>query len=192
MTRKIARIIGIFMLFAAVIFIIVACNNPQMSFPWSNTVTYMIYIVWLVIMIIFIVAPFGTKNKISSSILAVVPLSLLQYFYWNWLIKELMNNTLRNGWFLLVSAMIALFYCMYEKFIVYAIVLVGTSFRDRMLPAVFWTVESLIATLFSYIIVHDYEMKYNYGMKSVLCLFAGVILIVSFLFCRTFLYRKKK
>lgn len=163
-----------------------------MSFPWSNTITYMIYIVWFIIMIIFIISPFGTKNKISSSILSVVPLSLLQYFYWNWLIKELMNNTLRNGWFLLVSAMIAMFYCMYEKFIVYSVVFVGTSFRDRMLPAVFWTVETLIATLFSYIIVHDYETKYNYGLKSILCLFAGVIVIVSFLFCRAFLYRKKK
>ncbi|MDE6567478.1 MAG: hypothetical protein K2K70_07080 [Lachnospiraceae bacterium] len=63
MIRKIARAMGLFMLFVAVIFIIVACNNPQMSFPWSNTITYMLYIVWLAIMILFIVAPFGTKNK---------------------------------------------------------------------------------------------------------------------------------
>lgn len=48
MTRKIARVIGIFMFFAAVIFIIVVCNDLQMSFLWSNTITYILYIVSLV------------------------------------------------------------------------------------------------------------------------------------------------
>lgn len=63
MTRKISRIIGIIMLLVAVIFIVVALNNPQFSFPWSNMVTYSIYAMYFVIMIIALVAPFRKKDK---------------------------------------------------------------------------------------------------------------------------------
>lgn len=196
MTRKITRVIGLFMLFVTVKFVIVACNNPQMSFPWSNTITYMLYIVWLAIMILCIVAPFEKMNEMNSSISAIIPLTLLQYIYWNWLVKELMSNTLRNRWFLIVSVMITLFYCVYEKLFVYTVVSADTSFRDRMPPAVFWIVESMIFAIVSNRIVYHYEEKYErafvIGFRSVECLFVGVILIVSFLVCRKFLYRKKE
>lgn len=196
MIKKIARIIGIFMFFVSIYFIIIACNNPQMSFPWSNTITDIIYILWFVMMILFIIAPFEKKHEISSSIFAVLPLTIMHYFYWNWLVNELRNNTLRLGWFLLVPVVITVLYCMYEKLIVYSVISSNTCFRDRIVPAVYWIVESLIAAFFSYIIIHDYEMKYSYGLtngwKMRSCLFASIIEIVFFLFCRVLLYRNKK
>lgn len=46
---KTKRIIGAIMAVAAIIFVIFALNHPEMSFPWSNTVTYGIYIVYSVV-----------------------------------------------------------------------------------------------------------------------------------------------
>ena len=43
MTKKHSRIIAVIMLVIAVIFIGIALNNPQASFPWSNTITYIFY-----------------------------------------------------------------------------------------------------------------------------------------------------
>lgn len=62
MERKRSRTIGIVMLVLAVVFVIFALNHPEMSFPWSNTVTYLLYGVYLVAMVVFLAAPFK-KNK---------------------------------------------------------------------------------------------------------------------------------
>ena len=51
------------MFLAAAAFIIVALNNPQASFPWSNVITYGIYIVYIIVMMLFIIAPFGKRNQ---------------------------------------------------------------------------------------------------------------------------------
>ena len=61
MTKKISRIIGVIMMLVAVVFIVFALGHPEMSFPWSNTITYILYIVYLVAMVIFFVAPFKKK-----------------------------------------------------------------------------------------------------------------------------------
>lgn len=61
MTKKNSRIIGLIMLVVAVIFLVFAMGHPEMSFPWSNTVTYVLYIVYLITMVIFFVAPFKKK-----------------------------------------------------------------------------------------------------------------------------------
>lgn len=56
-------IIGLFMVMAAVCFVIFALNNPQSSFPWSNTITYGIYIVYAIAAIFFILK--GLQKKYS-------------------------------------------------------------------------------------------------------------------------------
>lgn len=58
MTKKYSRIIAVIMLIIAVIFIGVALNNPQASFPWNNTITYIIYGLYIIGMIVLFVAPF--------------------------------------------------------------------------------------------------------------------------------------
>ena len=50
MKRKIFLGISIAMLLLAAGFMVYAFNNPQASFPWSNTITYMIYAVYAVMM----------------------------------------------------------------------------------------------------------------------------------------------
>ena len=61
MRKKISRIIGCIMLAAAVIFVAAAFQHPEMSFPWSNSITYSFYAVYLVIMALLLIAPF--KNR---------------------------------------------------------------------------------------------------------------------------------
>lgn len=58
MTKKLSRIIAVIMLIIAVLFIIVALNNPQAGFPWSNTVTYTIYEIYAAVVAALLVAPF--------------------------------------------------------------------------------------------------------------------------------------
>ena len=58
MSKKVSRIIGAIMLAAAVIFVIIALMNPQMSFPFSNAVTYCIYAVYAALTVLLLIAPF--------------------------------------------------------------------------------------------------------------------------------------
>lgn len=43
---KLLVILGCLLVVIAICFFIYAISNPQASFPWNNTVTYMIYIVY--------------------------------------------------------------------------------------------------------------------------------------------------
>ena len=43
MTKKSSRIVAVIMLIIAIIFFVVALNNPQASFPWNNIITYILY-----------------------------------------------------------------------------------------------------------------------------------------------------
>ena len=58
MAKKISRIIGMIMLIVAIAFVVFALKHPEASFPWSNTVTYAIYAVYLIVVTILLVAPF--------------------------------------------------------------------------------------------------------------------------------------
>lgn len=51
--NKIFLFIGIAMFIIAIGFIIYAFNNPQASFPWSNSITYGIYLIYIVVTISF-------------------------------------------------------------------------------------------------------------------------------------------
>ena len=62
MTKKHSRIIAVIMLVIAVIFIGIALNNPQASFPWSNTITYIFYGIYIIVMMVLFVVPFN-KSK---------------------------------------------------------------------------------------------------------------------------------
>ena len=57
MTKKHSRIIAVIMLVIAVIFIGIALNNPQASFPWSNTITYIFYGIYIIVLMVLFVAP---------------------------------------------------------------------------------------------------------------------------------------
>lgn len=56
MAKKFSRIIVVIMLVIAVIFIGIALNNSQASFPWSNIITYTFYGIYIIVMIVLFVA----------------------------------------------------------------------------------------------------------------------------------------
>lgn len=52
MTKKVSRIIAIVMLILAVVFLWYAVNHPEGTFPWSNTLTFILYGVYIIVMIV--------------------------------------------------------------------------------------------------------------------------------------------
>ena len=50
--KGIFLVMGIIMLIFAIGFVIYALNNPQASFPWNNIITYSIFAVYIIVMIV--------------------------------------------------------------------------------------------------------------------------------------------
>ena len=56
------RIIGIIMLIIAALFVSYALRHPEGNFPVSGAATRGIYAVYLIVMILLLVSPFGRKR----------------------------------------------------------------------------------------------------------------------------------
>ena len=56
--KKKSRITALIMLIAAIAFFVYAVTHPTASFPWSNTITYSIYAVYILIMALLFIAPY--------------------------------------------------------------------------------------------------------------------------------------
>lgn len=61
MRKKTSWTIGLIMLIVAIAFVIFALTHPTASFPWSNTITYILYIVYFIGVIVFLLSPFRKK-----------------------------------------------------------------------------------------------------------------------------------
>ena len=57
MKRSISKIIGLTMLIIAIVFIMFALNHPEKSFPWSNTITWLLYGVSFLVTVVLLIAP---------------------------------------------------------------------------------------------------------------------------------------
>ena len=57
MKKSASRIIGLLMLIIAVIFIMFALNHPEMSFPWNNTITWLLYGLYFLVTVVLLIAP---------------------------------------------------------------------------------------------------------------------------------------
>lgn len=57
-----SRIIAFLMLLFAIAFFIFAITHPTASFPWNNTITYLIYAVYFLV-IIFLLITSHKKKK---------------------------------------------------------------------------------------------------------------------------------
>lgn len=137
--------------------------------------------------------------KIRVFIFGVIPMTLMQYYYWNRMIKSLtvdFDNVSRLNELYIISVVVSLIYCFYEKFIVFSMFYVDKTFHGRKLLSIMWILESVIGTIVSNRIVYHYEEKYErafiIGFRSLESLFFGGILIASFLFCRIILYKKEE
>lgn len=54
--------IGCLLLLGAALFVILALNHPEMSFPWRNDVTYIIYSIYVVAIIAMFALWIKTKK----------------------------------------------------------------------------------------------------------------------------------
>ena len=57
MKKSISRIIGVIMLIVAFVFIMFALNHPEMSFPWNNTITWLLYGLYILVTVVLFIAP---------------------------------------------------------------------------------------------------------------------------------------
>ena len=55
MKKSIPRTIGVIMLIVAIVFIMFAFNHPEKSFPWNNTVTWLLYGIYFLVTIVLAV-----------------------------------------------------------------------------------------------------------------------------------------
>ena len=56
MKKSISRIIGVIMLIAAIVFIVFALNHPEKSFPWNNTITWLLYGIYFLVAVVLLIA----------------------------------------------------------------------------------------------------------------------------------------
>ena len=61
MNKIISRIIGLVMVVIAIVFVVFALNHPEMSFPWNNTITWVLYGLYAIVTAVLLIAP--TKKK---------------------------------------------------------------------------------------------------------------------------------
>lgn len=61
--KKQSRIAAAAMLLLAIGFFVFAITHPTASFPWSNTITYTLYGVYLSVMTVLFIAPFKNRKK---------------------------------------------------------------------------------------------------------------------------------
>ena len=57
MNKSISRIIGVIMLIVVFVFIMFALNHPEKSFPWNNTITWLLYGVYFLVTVVLLIAP---------------------------------------------------------------------------------------------------------------------------------------
>ena len=57
MKKSISRIICLTMLIIAIVFIMFALNHPEKSFPWSNTITWLLYGVHFLVTVVLLIVP---------------------------------------------------------------------------------------------------------------------------------------
>ena len=57
MKRVYSRIIGVIMLIVAIVSIMFASNHPEKSFPWNNTITWLLYGVYFLVPVVLLIAP---------------------------------------------------------------------------------------------------------------------------------------
>ena len=57
MKKSTSRIVGFVMLIIVVAFIMFAVNHPEMSFPWNNTITWLLYGLYVLVTVVLLIAP---------------------------------------------------------------------------------------------------------------------------------------
>ena len=61
MKKNVLRIAGLVMVVIAIAFVVFALNHPEMSFPWSNTITWILYGVYALVTLVLLITPAKKK-----------------------------------------------------------------------------------------------------------------------------------
>lgn len=61
MKKIVSRIIGLVMVVIAIAFVVFALKHPEMSFPWSNTITWALYGLYALVTAVLLIAPAKKK-----------------------------------------------------------------------------------------------------------------------------------
>lgn len=61
MNKKVSRTIGLVMVIIAIVFVVFALNYPEAGFPWSNTITWILYCIYSLVTAILLIAPISKK-----------------------------------------------------------------------------------------------------------------------------------
>ena len=61
MKKNASRIIGLVMVVIAIAFVAFALNHPEMCFPWSNTITWVLYGLYALVTAVLLIAPAKKK-----------------------------------------------------------------------------------------------------------------------------------
>lgn len=136
------------------------------------------------------------NKKIRAFIFGVIPMTLMQYYYWNWMIKCWTNQIDGLSYpeeDLIIPVLVTLIYCIYEKFIVFSVFFNNTTFRDRIPLAVLWVLESVIGANVSSDTIWHYDQQLSETRRFIafgpaMCLLFAIGMIVWFLIFRAFLY----
>lgn len=134
-------------------------------------------------------------SKVIAFVFGAIPMTLLQYYYWGWLTDDLMNGSSVDFLtFMLIPAILALIFCVYEKFVLYTYVCADGKFRDTIPLTVIWVLECVIGTLVSAQTISDHwhDPEFGPGLTTAICPFMGIVLYFSFEFYHVFLFTKNK
>ena len=51
------KVIGLLMILIAILFVIFALIHPEMSFPWSNNITFTLYGMYALVTVVLLIVP---------------------------------------------------------------------------------------------------------------------------------------
>ena len=51
------KVIGLLMILIAIVFVIFALIHPEMSFPWSNNITFTLYGMYALVTVVLLIVP---------------------------------------------------------------------------------------------------------------------------------------
>lgn len=138
------------------------------------------------------------NSKFLAFVWGIIPMTIIQYCYWNWLILGLTTGKGLESLDMLfiIPIIVAMIYCVYERFIVYSAISVDITFRDRIPLAVFWILECIVGIVISINTVYNRlphsDSEGFTGLVTLWCPFTGFEMMVSFVCCRLFLFVKNK
>ena len=119
------------------------------------------------------------NKKMRAFIFGLIPMTLMQCFYWIWLTDAFIAPVIAT-----------LIYVAYERFIVYSVIYQDVTFRDRIPLAVLWILESIIAEIISGNTIWRYDQQIGrlIAFGSAFSLLSAIGMIVWFPIFRLILY----